>query len=220
MGWWIIGKYRVTHLLESNLLLTTKQKFSFGLARSGQARSGQARPIRNLCFDVNGRFESTRHFIHSVPCTGVFSVPPSASRWEFSRSRYLAWQDGERPNQSQSEHMRHFVNRLGVMTLPDQDLKGYHVAISKSTVVVFCYIRILLSFPIWCQITSVGEGSLDVEGGTGEAIVAVTSGEGGDDGVEALLCDDWFFLCVVIRDGSRASTSTRGKRVLMSNARE
>ena len=47
--------YRVTHLVDSNLLLTSKPKFRFGLARSGQAR-----PIRNLCSDVNGRFESRR----------------------------------------------------------------------------------------------------------------------------------------------------------------
>ena len=50
-----LKKYRVTHLVDSNLLLTSNQKFRFGLARSGQAR-----PIRNLSFDVNGRFESRR----------------------------------------------------------------------------------------------------------------------------------------------------------------
>ena len=49
------NKYRVTHLLGSNLLLTSKQKLRFGLARSGQAR-----PKRNFCLDVNGRFESRR----------------------------------------------------------------------------------------------------------------------------------------------------------------
>ena len=47
--------YRVTHLVDSNLPLTSKQKFCFGLTRSGQAR-----PIRNFCFDVNWRFESRR----------------------------------------------------------------------------------------------------------------------------------------------------------------
>ena len=47
--------YRLTHLVDSNLLLTSKQKFRFGLARSGQAR-----PIRNFCFGGNGRFESRR----------------------------------------------------------------------------------------------------------------------------------------------------------------
>ena len=46
--------YRVAHLVDSNLPLTSKQKFCFGLARSGQAR-----PMRNFCFDINGRFEST-----------------------------------------------------------------------------------------------------------------------------------------------------------------
>ena len=35
-------KYRVTQHVGSNLLLTSKQKFRFGLARSGQARPGQA----------------------------------------------------------------------------------------------------------------------------------------------------------------------------------
>ena len=52
----VVTIYRVTHLLDSNLPLTSKQKFCFGLTRSGQAR-----PIRNFCFDVNGRFESTRY---------------------------------------------------------------------------------------------------------------------------------------------------------------
>ena len=47
---------RVTHLVDSNIPLTSKQKFRFGLA----ILSGQARPIRNFCFDVNGRFESMR----------------------------------------------------------------------------------------------------------------------------------------------------------------
>ena len=42
--------YRVTHLVDSNLPLTSKQKFCFGLARSGQAR-----PKRNFCFEVKGR---------------------------------------------------------------------------------------------------------------------------------------------------------------------
>ena len=51
----ILYHHTVTHLVDSDLLLTSKQKFRFGLARSGQAR-----PIRNFCFDVNGRFESTR----------------------------------------------------------------------------------------------------------------------------------------------------------------
>ena len=34
-------EYRVTHLVNSNLLLTPEPKFRFGLARSGQARPGQ-----------------------------------------------------------------------------------------------------------------------------------------------------------------------------------
>ena len=51
----LLGIYRVTRLVDSNLLLTSNQKFRFGLARSGQAR-----PIRTLSFGVNGRFESRR----------------------------------------------------------------------------------------------------------------------------------------------------------------
>ena len=47
--------YRVTRLEDLNLLLTSKQKFRFNLARSGQGRL-----IRNFCCDVNGRFESRR----------------------------------------------------------------------------------------------------------------------------------------------------------------
>ena len=45
----------MTHLVDSNLPLESKQKFHFGLTRSGQAR-----PVRNFCFDVSRRFESTR----------------------------------------------------------------------------------------------------------------------------------------------------------------
>ena len=47
--------YRVTHLVDSNLLLTSKQKFRIGLACTDLAG-----PKRNFCFDVNRRFESTR----------------------------------------------------------------------------------------------------------------------------------------------------------------
>ena len=47
-------EYRVTHLVDSNFLLTLKHKFRFGLARSGQARTK-----RNFCFDVKGRFQTT-----------------------------------------------------------------------------------------------------------------------------------------------------------------
>ena len=46
--------YRMTQHVGSNLPLTSKQKFCFCLARSGQVM-----PKRNLCFDVNGRFEPT-----------------------------------------------------------------------------------------------------------------------------------------------------------------
>ena len=46
--------YRVTHHVGSNLPLTSKDKFRFGLVKSGQAR-----PKWNFCFDVNGRFEPT-----------------------------------------------------------------------------------------------------------------------------------------------------------------
>ena len=35
--------YRMTHQVEPNLPLTAKQKFCFGLVRSGQARPGQAK---------------------------------------------------------------------------------------------------------------------------------------------------------------------------------
>ena len=45
----VYDKYRVTHQVEPNLPLTSKQKFRFGLARQKQ----------NLCYDVNGRFGST-----------------------------------------------------------------------------------------------------------------------------------------------------------------
>ena len=46
--------YRVTRQVVPNLTLTSKQKFCFGLARSGQAR-----PKLNFCFEVNGRFGTT-----------------------------------------------------------------------------------------------------------------------------------------------------------------
>ena len=46
--------YRVTHDVDSNLLLTSKQKFRFGLVCPDLAR-----PKQNFCLDVNGRFEST-----------------------------------------------------------------------------------------------------------------------------------------------------------------
>ena len=39
--------YRVTHQVVTNLLLTSKQKFRFGLV------------CQNFCFDVNGRFATT-----------------------------------------------------------------------------------------------------------------------------------------------------------------
>ena len=44
-------EYRVTIPLVQNLLLTSRQKFHFGLARPGQAK-----PKRDYCFEVNGRF--------------------------------------------------------------------------------------------------------------------------------------------------------------------
>ena len=46
--------YRVTIQVGPNLLLTSKQKFRFGLARPGHAR-----PKRNFCFEVNRRFGPT-----------------------------------------------------------------------------------------------------------------------------------------------------------------
>ena len=46
--------YRVTHLVDSNLPLTSKQKFCFGLAWPDLDR-----PKRDFCFDVNGRVGST-----------------------------------------------------------------------------------------------------------------------------------------------------------------
>ena len=55
--------YRVTHLVDSNLPLTSKQKFRFGLACPDLAR-----PKQNFCFDVNGRFESTR-------CVTLYMIP-------------------------------------------------------------------------------------------------------------------------------------------------
>ena len=47
----LIFMYRVTIQLVTNLPLTSKQKFHFGLARPLHARLKQ-----NLCFEVNGRF--------------------------------------------------------------------------------------------------------------------------------------------------------------------
>ena len=47
----LIYLYRVTITLVQNLLLTSKQKFRFGLARAGQVR-----PKWNFWFEVNGRF--------------------------------------------------------------------------------------------------------------------------------------------------------------------
>ena len=46
--------YRVTRLLAQNLLLTSKVKFRFSLARPGQAK-----PKRNFCLEVNRRFCTT-----------------------------------------------------------------------------------------------------------------------------------------------------------------
>ena len=46
--------YRVTHQVVTNLLLTSKQKFRFGLPCPGLAR-----PKRNFCFEVNGSFIAT-----------------------------------------------------------------------------------------------------------------------------------------------------------------
>ena len=43
--------YRVTIQLVTKLLLTSKQNFSFGLARPGEAR-----PKQNFYFEVSGRF--------------------------------------------------------------------------------------------------------------------------------------------------------------------
>ena len=43
--------YRVTIPLVQNFLLTSKEKFHFGLACPGMAR-----PKRNFSFEVNGRF--------------------------------------------------------------------------------------------------------------------------------------------------------------------
>ena len=48
------GIYRVTHHVDSNLPLTSKQKFHFGLACLDLAR-----PKQNFCSDDKGRFEST-----------------------------------------------------------------------------------------------------------------------------------------------------------------
>ena len=48
--------YRVTHQVEPNLPLKSKQKFCFGLSRSGQAR-----PKQNFCFDVKGRYHAIRY---------------------------------------------------------------------------------------------------------------------------------------------------------------
>ena len=44
-------RYRVTHQVVTNLPLTSKQKFSFGLAWSGLTR-----PKQNFGFEFNGRF--------------------------------------------------------------------------------------------------------------------------------------------------------------------
>ena len=52
--WLLQMKYRVTHHVRQNLLLTSKQEFRFGLAWAGLAR-----PKRNFCFKVNGRFWTT-----------------------------------------------------------------------------------------------------------------------------------------------------------------
>ena len=46
--------YRVTHQVVQNLLLTSNQKFRFGLAWTDLAR-----PKRNFGFEVNGRFCTT-----------------------------------------------------------------------------------------------------------------------------------------------------------------
>ena len=46
--------YRVTHQVVTNLPLTSKHKFRFGLVRSGQANHKQ-----NFCSEVNGRFITT-----------------------------------------------------------------------------------------------------------------------------------------------------------------
>ena len=46
--------YRVTHQVVTNLLLTSKEKLSFGLTCPGLAR-----PNWNFCFDDKGRFVIT-----------------------------------------------------------------------------------------------------------------------------------------------------------------
>ena len=46
--------YRVTIQLVMNLPLTSKQKFRFGLARTGLDR-----PNRNFCFEVNEGFDTS-----------------------------------------------------------------------------------------------------------------------------------------------------------------
>ena len=49
--------YRVTHQVVTNLLLTSKQKFCFGLACFGLACLGQAKT--ELFKSINGRFVTT-----------------------------------------------------------------------------------------------------------------------------------------------------------------
>ena len=48
------AKYRVTIQVGTNLPLTSKRKFCFGLDEPGLVR-----PKRNVCFEVNGRFSPT-----------------------------------------------------------------------------------------------------------------------------------------------------------------
>ena len=62
--------YRVTHLVDSNLLLTSKPRFRIGLACPDRARTKW-----NFCFDANGRFESTRCATLFIVC--VHFDPPT-----------------------------------------------------------------------------------------------------------------------------------------------
>ena len=66
--------YRVTIPLVQNLMLSSKQKFRFGLARPGKAR-----PKRNLCFEVNRRFRTSGMVTLYTPSTKAFYVHATKS---------------------------------------------------------------------------------------------------------------------------------------------
>ena len=94
--------YRVTHQVVQNLPLTSKKKFSFGLARPGQAR-----PKQNFTFEVNRRV-CTRRWVtlyKKIFCTAKHACCKSLT--------YSTYQNHQPENNSCiHELIRRKVNRM------------------------------------------------------------------------------------------------------------